>query len=892
MRAWWIVTLCGLALCVTGCDMLTSKEARLRRAEQAEAAGNFAASAADLNKLVQAEPANPDFRLRMAHIDWVMGDLRSAEFELQQALAHGASPVATAEMRTDIALALGKGAELLAWLNAKDNEVLDPTRSVLRGRALLALGRYGDAQAQFETVLARDATSAPAMLGIAQALAGGGQLDAALGRLKPLVSTQAPATDARLLQARLFLARGQYADAERALTAARSLAGVAATLPQQVSFVLGMADSQLAQGKLDAAAKSSAELSRLASGSLPARLTAARVALARGQYVDGVAELQRVVSAVPDLVQARMLLGAAHFAQGNYMQASAQLEQVVQQAPDNIEARKLLARVELQMDRPDAALRTLSPALENAAGDSQLYTLAGEANVRSGDTDRALDVLERNVKAHPESVEAKLDLATAYLQARRYDAVVPLVRDLAPQEGSVRREALLLTALTATQGTLVARRELDNLLKQQPDRVDLRYLAAAYFGTQREFDRAKSEIQTVLAKRPNDTRALVILAKTEFANGRRQPAEEALQAALKTDPKSGAVRLMLAQLYLAGADIARARSSLDAAIAAAPGKADVVHSSGLILLDAGLLDEALARFRRATDLEPTNAVYWLSAARAQSALNQPAAARESVNKALTLKPGWVAAESMLVMLDLRSGGPDAALARASALRESRPGDPSAIILLGDIHMYAHHYDEAAKVYADAGRLTQDSTLAIKQFEAVRLANRDRPEESLERWLGLRPDDTRARLVLAQYFSNTGRPDRAISEFEFLIRQLPNEAPFLNNLAWLYYEKHDPRAESLARKAHELAPSNAAIADTYGWILLTARKVDAALPLLKIAVDGAKDDPTVHYHYGAALAAAGRPDEARTALALALKSSNRFDDREAAQKLLGQLGKQG
>jgi predicted Zn-dependent protease len=247
---------------------------------------------------------------------------------------------------------------------------------------------------------------------------------------------------------------------------------------------------------------------------------------------------------------------------------------------------------------------------------------------------------------------------------------------------------------------------------------------------------------------------------------------------------------------------------------------------------------------------------------------------------------------MLVMLDLRASGADAALARARTLRDKRPGDPVPIILLGDIHMFAHQYDDAAKVYTEAGKLTQDSTLAIKQFEAVRLANRDRPEQSLERWLGLRPDDARARLVLAQYFSSTGRPDRAIAEFEFLARQLPNEAPLLNNLAWLYHEKRDPRAEGLARKAHELAPANPAICDTYGWILLSAKKVDAALPLLKTASETANGDPSVQYHYGAALAAAGRPTEARTALGKALNSSTRFDGRDDAEKLLAQLGKQG
>ena len=877
---------------LTGCDRFMSSGSRLERAAKSEEQGDFAAAAIDVSKVVQAEPANLAARLKLAALQLQLGDVRAADFELQKALAGGANPVETAPLRTDIAIAMGQFEPLIAWLRGPGASVPEPTHSILLGRALTAAGRSPEAQKLFENVLAGAQDSVPGRTGLAETLAFQGRYDPALQQIAPVVDGNAPAIDARLLQARIFLARGQYADAERSLIRAREIAGRQIALPKLALLLYGLAEAQLAQGHVADAAKTSGTLSSLAPNSVPSRLVSARVALAKGEYVTGIAELQRVVSSVPDLVQARMMLGAAHFAQGNYMQASTQLERVVQEAPDNVEARKLLARVELQLDRPDAALRTISPALESSPTDSQLYALAGEANVRGGSPDRAFEVLERNVKANPDDVNAKLDLATAYLQAHRYDSAITLVRALPPQPGNVRREALLITALMAGQGPIVARRELEELLKQRGDSADLHYLAAAFFATQREFERSKAEIDIVRKQNPNDIRSLVMLAKTEFASGKRPPAEAALQEALKIDPKSTVARLMLAQLYVAGADVPRARTVLDAAIAAAPNNVDVVHSSGLILLDAGLVDEALARFRRATELEPNNATYWLSSARAQSALNQPAAARESVAKALVLRPKWVAAQSLLVMLDLRASGPDAALARAAELRTSRPDDPLPVILVGDVHMFAHHYEEAAKAYTDATRLTQDSTLAIKLFEAVRLANRDRPEQSLERWLGLRPDDARARLVLAQYFSNIGRTDRAISEFEILVRQLPDEAPLLNNLAWLYHTKRDARAEGLARRAHEIAPNNAAITDTYGWILFTANKVEQSLELLKAAAAGARDNPSVSYHYGAALAAAGKPAEARTALAAALGSSTKFEERPAAEKLAAQLQKQG
>ncbi|MEJ0038463.1 MAG: tetratricopeptide repeat protein [Gammaproteobacteria bacterium] len=883
------IAMLGVAFALQGCDLILSDSARYERAEKSEAAGNFAAAALDAKKLVQANSANSKARLMLARLYTEMGDVRGADAELTELAKQGVPAADLAEIRADTWEAMGRGADLLKWVETNRAQLREPALSVYRGRALNALNRPRDAQERLQGALATAPDSVEATTAMAISLAMQGGFDDALARLAPITqSGNVAATDARILQSRLLMRRGQYAAAETTLDNARKVAGTHASIPQQLDIALGITEAQLAQGKIDEATRSSEAFNAIAPGALAARLTLARLALARGDYLNGTAELTRVVNSAPDLVQARMLLGAAHFSQGNYMQAATQLEKVIQQTPDNVEARKLLGRIELELDHPDAALRVLSSALESTGSDSQLFALAGEAGARSGEPDVALEVLKRNAEARPKDGAAQIALAAAYVRAGRFDAAIPLLRAAESPAGDLSREALLVRALLASQGSVVATREVESLIQKRPDDQNLRLFAASYFGTQREFERAKSEIQAILKTHPADMRALVTLARLEFAAGQRPAAEAALQAALKSDSKSVPVRLMLAQLRAAGNDMPGARRVLDEAVAISSGDSEVIHSSGLILLDAGLLDEALARFRRASELRPRNPVYWLSTARAQAALNQPVAARESINKALELRPDWVAAEAMMVMLDLRSNGSAAALSRAEALRAKHPSDAAVWVLEGDAQMYAHHYSEAASAYAQASRLAPDSTTAIKQFDAVRLANRERPEQALELWLGSRPDDVRARTVLAQYLASTGREDRAITEFEFIAAQLPGNPAILNNLAWLYQAKRDPRAEVLARKAHDLAPTNPAVADTYGWILLSARKVEEAVTMLKVAADGMPADATVQYHYAAALSAAGKVQEARTVLTRALQPGRGFTEKRDAEKLLAGL----
>ena len=87
-----------------------------------------------------------------------------------------------------------------------------------------------------------------------------------------------------------------------------------------------------------------------------------------------------------------------------------------------------------------------------------------------------------------------------------------------------------------------------------------------------------------------------------------------------------------------------------------------------------------------------------------------------------------------------------------------------------------------------------------------------------------------RFALAEWKQAQGDFKGAIKEYEALEAQVPGKPVIQNNLAWLYAETGDPRAESLAAKAHAGLPDDWAIADTYGWILVTGGKVEEGLKI--------------------------------------------------------------
>lgn len=82
---------------------------------------------------------------------------------------------------------------------------------------------------------------------------------------------------------------------------------------------------------------------------------------------------------------------------------------------------------------------------------------------------------------------------------------------------------------------------------------------------------------------------------------------------------------------------------------------------------------------------------------------------------------------------------------------------------------------------------------------------------------------------------------------------------LNNLAWVYSQLNDQRAEATARKALALAPQNWAIMDTLGWVLVQNGNYDEGISLLEAALEQQPGNAMIRQHLAVGLEKAGIPD---------------------------------
>ena len=907
---------------LTGCGALLTPHYRIERAQREIKAGEWRQAAFDLHAVVQKEPKNARAWLLLVRLSLDAGDPSNAASALTHAVASGAKGPKVDELQARTWLATGKTQALLDALAHRTIHLTQPNRTLLRARALLATGHPDQAVALVEPLVAQQPGLTEAQDVLAESLAQEGKLEPALQQLKTAERLDPKSSEPLLLQGRIDEWLGRFPAAEQALE--RSLKRMPASEPitHRVTALIALTESRLALGEIDAAAKSQKILAKIEPLAPTTMLLDARIKLVRKHVVAGTDELERVVANAPSFVQARMTLGAALLQRGDLQEAQQQLQRVVSETPDNLQARKLLADVQLKLGQPGAAMSVLTPALGAPNLDPQLLSLYSEAARRSGNSQALIEALERNQREHPNDPAAADNLAAAYLSTGKAAQALSLLektRDM----GDPRRDKLLVTAILATRGPEAAGQQVDTLVSAHPKDSGTLELAASYAASQGQLERARTFLRQALSANPNDLTSVIDLAHVDEAEGDAPAAQRRLSAVLSAHPevlpvrlaladalmrthsltqaratllgaknadKSPDVQFGLAQVALAQGDLAQANSAFDRGIAAQSGKTALVEDAGVLLMQANQYSAALNRFTQATTAEPKNALYWLDSAHAQLALNEPAAARSSLETASQLQPNWLPVVSTLALMDLRQGNGQAALSRAEALIASQPKNPQALALKGDVELALHQPAAAITAYTAAQQLRPSADVAVQLYQARLDAHAADPIQPLEQWLKRSPNDWRVHGVLGNYYLVVAHsPRQAVPQFQAVLKEQPNDVIALNNLAWTLSQTGDPKAESMAERAYQLAPKSAGVNDTLGWILAQKGQGAQALPYLARAVKLSPEDPELAYHYAYVLSKTGHQTEARQILSKILASPHPFDARHKAQLLLATLG---
>ena len=905
------------AFVTAGCARV-DPEAELRSAAASLAAGNYSEAGIRLNNVVQAQPDNAEARRLRGELALALGDYVEAQQELERARELGAPSDSIVLGLADATTGLGRAADALAILDtAAGTRASDPLYWTLRAEALVRAGRLEEAERALSSV-----DDGPrAQLARAQLEFARNDLAAVQEVLDRAIAAQPD--DPRLLSARgeLFARTNRLTEAAADLLGSADLYRAKSLVPREAVALSALVQVELARNDLDAAEAMASRLAQQAPTAARTAYLQALIQYRRGKFDEAAALIQPLVNNAPDVAQFRSLLGAIHLARGNLGQAEQQFQTVLVKSPRDPAAIKLLAETNLRQQRPEAALATLHAVDDAAADDSQIGLLRGLANLMSGNVEQGLLYLEQAASLDPTNQLLKLQLARAYLAAGRETDASGLLRD-SFAGGSTALEAALLRlfadirvgtpdssaaaellaqfpseprALTAVaiysqlRGDARRARELfEKAAGLETGGAVARLFVAAALVQEGRRQEAEELLAKVVAEQPTNTQALTALAELLAARGAYQEAAQLLeQVTAQSASISG--RLALAQLRIRQGDFAAAKVLLDSAAKDAPENPEVIAVRGLLAFAEGRAEEAVTLLQEAESELPRRLGVSLALARAQLASGQPDAARDRLRRLVAVAPRSLPVRLVLGEAELKLGNAAEALSIAAELKADYPALSGGYLLEASAQIAGRRYAAAADTLATAYERDPTWLVVTRLVATLQLAGRrDDAIGAAEEWVKANPRHVPGSLMLAGLLQDARRYDEALRAFEATLTLDGANVAALNNAAWLTQQLEQPGARAFAERAYAIAPDNAAVLDTLGWILVGENREQDAIAHLSRAAQLAPQVPEIRYHFAKALAAVGRPGEARSVLAPLLAEGRDFDDRAEARRLLESL----
>lgn len=870
-----------------------------------------------LEQVRKALITDPDLRLAQVLLGKVLlegGNAAGAEAAAERALAQGVPLEDLAETLVRARLLLGKHSELLADARLAPARLQGGARRQLllaraqaqfelgRTEAALAeleahgqLGQRREAAAAVERALRLAPAAADARLAQAQLLqAQGAPVAEQLASLEQVLAADAKHLEARLMRAQLWLQQERWDE----LRADLRLLGTDHGLDPRVAYLQALEAGQRGDRAAMTAAlrRVTAQIDPQPEAQLRFR---PRMLLLGGlaHFALGEADLakryfERYRSSAQGASTGATLLARLYLSQRQTAAGIAALEAALAEQPRQADAINLLGQARLAAGQADQTVALMREALRGQESPA-FYTTLGQALVRQGQLDAAVQAFQAALQKDPQRTDAAQALAQALVERdaaagpQRAAAVLAEQLKRQPRQAAVRLQ-LARTLLGAGQAAAVPPL-LEDGLKLDPELHPARLMLAE---AERQLGRTDAAVARLTAMVKADQLAVdacLALAALEEGRNRAAEAQAWLERALA---KAGAQELRpqaaLVEFLLRQQRPGEARGAAKTLLAHAPEHVGALLLSARAALALG--DAAAARplLAQAGRLSDQDVVSLAAVGRLQMAAGDAAGARLTLDKAVQLQPAQPTLQRLRVEAALLAGDVDDAEARARRLVEQQPKSALGHSLLGQAALARRQTAAAIEAFTQAQRLAPGTENLLRLYAAqVGHVEPARALGLLEQWLAQRPDDALVRNALAESLVAQGRWADARRHYERLLQQTGANA-VRNNLAEVLLRLKDPAALPLALEALKREPANAAILDTAGWAHAAQGQYDKALPLLREARLRDPASAAVHHHLGAVLAQLGRRDEALQELRAVLADPQAAIDRPAAQALLQRL----
>jgi predicted Zn-dependent protease len=665
---------------------------------------------------------------------------------------------------------------------------------------------------------------------------------------------------------------------------------------RRAAFNLERARAHLASGEFDQARAKFRAALRLQPGNAEARRQLAAMELRLGNWEVAFLEFQSLTELHPEDPDGWIGLADLMVKSGLLEAPEAALDKVIEAAPKRAEAHWLRGEIRFRLGRYYGARLDAQAAVAEAPKDAAAWVLLVRSMARSNGADAGVEAANRGIAAVGQDPALLLPLSRLLSERGRTREAIKILEQIAAAASgseSARNAQLALAGITLRAG----------------DR-----------------DGARKRLEALLLQRPADEEVVALRALIDARDGHVEPSLEQLDAALELLPTSRTLRVVRARLRAARNDPAAVAALLaemtghDLGPAPAPPsrlRADAQTDHGIIAaLPRERWPGRLAHMRQELEVQ-LRQQNWTDAQRI-------------VESARRTYPDIAFGPWLAGILDLARGNADEAEKYLYEAMAAAPRSPTVIVGLAKTWS---RNKGAAFAGAQLMRLAErDPPFAFARYMAARAyvdaRHPAQAEAALRRGLELQPDSPVPYQHLADYYLEQDRTGEALGICQQGLDHFPQNLDLQMRLAQIsarlgkthdairIYEDVRSRRPDLDLVDYKLAmvlasqdkeeamwqrslqvvhhlrgdmPSDPLLLDTLGWVHYRGHDTRRARELLEAAVQGAPEEPTLHFHLAAVYAREKKMDRARKELKVALDSNRPFAERLDALRLLREIG---
>lgn len=546
-------------------------------------------------------------------------------------------------------------------------------------------------------------------------------------------------------------------------------------------------------------------------------------------------QLRKTQGDNPDLLA---LMGLAYYGKGEEKQAEATFKQVLKMDPGNPNAATYLARMALQ----------------------------------TGDFDAAQAYYQQILKVHPNhqaTLQKQKKLSTRkQFQSQDYNSALKTAQQLNKQHPDTPDPLTLMGIAYAGKGEIdQAKTAFEQALQIAPGNPNAAINLALLASQSDDYDTARSYYQQILQYHPEHQKTLLMLAGLETYQGNKAAALTHLEAAIKYYPKAAKPKVALARYQLNNGDAQQALATLDKVPQQYANNPLLLETLGEAQLNTKDWVSAKHTLQKWVKLQPESAQAHYLLGAAYLANKDRGAAKAALLKGLKLNPDLLAASKLMTLMVSTEPSLKDKDNLVRDLKKVQPEHPQVMDLEAQLSLLHNDANTAVVIYKKLQQRYPDTSVWVKALARAQWKAGEKEDflGTLNAWLKNHPEDVNMRYMQASAYMQLNRENDAKIALTQVVKQSPNYAPALNNLAWLLRDDNPKQALAYAERAHQLSPKNSAVMDTYGVLLLQQGDKVKALQLLKQAQALSPNNTPIAFHYAMALVENGKQEQARKIL---------------------------